>query len=203
MTAIAATQRVSYAELARLTLRDQVLDAVGELLRDRPWAQVTMAEIADRAGLSRQTLYNAFGSRAELAQAYVDREADRFLVAIEGAVREHAAEPRQALAAALALFLTAAREHPAVRAVTGADGSDELLPLITTRGGPLVERVTERLAELFLATWPQLRRADAAPVADVLVRLAISHAALPSGDPGDTAQAIARLLGPRIDQLVG
>jgi AcrR family transcriptional regulator len=203
VTATAAPQRISYAELARLALRDQVLDAVGELLRDRPWARVTMAEIADRAGLSRQTLYNAFGSRAELAQAYVDREADRFLVAVEQAVREHVTEPRRALAAALQLFLTAASEHPAVRAVTSADGSDELLPLITTRGGPLIERVTERLTGLFLETWPQLRRADGAPVADVLVRLAISHAALPGGEPAQTAQDIARLLGPRIDQLVG
>jgi hypothetical protein len=63
--------------------------------------------------------------------------------------------------------------------------------------------VTDRLTKLFLETWPRLRRDDAEPVADALVRLAISHAALPSGDPAHTAQDIARLLGPRVDQLVG
>ena len=192
-----------YAELARGLLRERVLDAVGGLLQDRPWAQVAMAEVAERGGVSRQTLYNTFGSRQELAQAYVDREADRFLTAVDAAVREHAAEPQRALAAALEIFLAAAGEHPLVRALTSADGSEELLPLFTTRGGPLVDRVTDHLTELFLVVWPGVRRADTAPFADALVRLAISYAALPSGDPADTAHAVAALLGPRIDELLG
>jgi AcrR family transcriptional regulator len=192
-----------YAELARGLLRERVLDAVGELLRGRPWAQVSMAAVAERGGVSRQTLYNAFGSRHELAQAYVDREADRFLTAVDEAVRQHAAQPQQALAAALEIFLAAAGEHPLVRALTSADGSEELLPLVTTRGGPLIERVTEHLTELFLEIWPRATRSDAEPVADALVRLAISYAALPSGAPGETAAAVARLLGPRINELLG
>lgn len=193
----------SYAEAARGLLRERVLDGVGELLRDRPWSQVSMAEVAARSGVSRQTLYNAFGSRQELARAYVNREADRFLVAVDAAVRERAADPRAALAAALEIFLAAAREHPLVRAITSSDGSEELLPLVTTRGGPLVERVTGHLTELFLGVWPGVSQADAAPVADALVRLAISYAALPSGEPADTAGAVAALLGPRIDSLLG
>jgi hypothetical protein len=138
-----------------------------------------------------------------LAQAYVVREADRFLGAVDAAVREHAAAPRAALEAALAIFLSAAGEHPLVRAITSTDGGEELLPLVTTRGGPLLERVTDHLTDLLLETWPQLRRGDAAPVADALVRLAISYAALPLGDPGDTGSTIARILGPRIDELLG
>jgi AcrR family transcriptional regulator len=162
-----------------------------------------MAEVAQRAGVSRQTLYNTFGTRLRLAQTYLGRESDRFLTAVDAAVRAHAAHPHQALAAALETFLTAAGQHPLVRALTTADGSEELLPLITTRGGPLIDRVTGHLAQLLLDTWPQLRRSDATPVADTLVRLAISHAALPAGEPRDTARTIARLLGPRVDQLLG
>jgi AcrR family transcriptional regulator len=180
-----------------------VLEAVGELLRDRPWARVTMAEVAGRAGVSRQTLYNAFGSRPELAQAYVGREADRFLTDVDIAVRQHATEPREALAAALAIFLGAAGRHPLVRAITSSEGGEELLPLVTTRGGPLIEHVTEHLTALLVDTWPRLPRTDAAPIADALVRLAISYAALPAGDPIDTARRIARLLGPSVDDLVG
>jgi len=200
---VSATRPTPYAELARGVLRERVLDAVGELLRGRAWAQVTMGEVAERGGVSRQTLYNAFGSRQELAEAYVAREADRFLTAVDAAVRRHVAEPREALAAALEIFLSAAGQHPLVRALTAAEGSEELLPLVTTRGGPLIERVTEHLTELFLEIWPELRGADAAPVAGALVRLAISYAALPSAGPADTAAAVARLLGPRIDELVG
>jgi AcrR family transcriptional regulator len=198
----AAAGPAPHVEIARELLRERVLDAVGELLRDRPWAQVKMAEVAMRAGVSRQTLYNAFGSRQDLAREYVGREADRFLAAVDVAVRQRAAEPREALAAALEVFLVAAADHPLVRAITATDGGEELLPLVTTRGGPLVEGVTEHLARLLMETWPRLRRADAAVVADALVRLAISYAALPSGDPAKTAAAVARLLGPSVDELL-
>lgn len=193
----------TYAQLARDLLRDRVLEAVGELLADRPWSKVSMAAVAAHVGVSRQTLYNAFGSRHELAQAYVEREADRFLAGVDVAVRHSAAEPREALAAALAIFLGAAGRHPLVRAITSSEGGDELLPLVTTRGGPLIEHVTDHLTALLVETWPRLARADAAQIADALVRLAISYAALPAGDPIDTARGIARLLGPSVDELVG
>lgn len=202
MSATAHPRPTPYAELARELLRERVLDAVGELLADHPWAQVTMAEVAQRAGVSRQTLYNIFGTRLQLAQTYLGRESDRFLTAVDAAVRGHAGDPRQALAEALETFLTAASEHPLVRALTTADGSEELLPLITTRGGPLIDHVTGHLAGLLHEIWPQLARSDASPLADALVRLAISHAALPADEPRDTARALARLLGPRVDQLL-
>ena len=203
MSAKAAPRRISYAELARDLLRERVLDAVGELLRDRSWAQVTMTDVAESAGVSRQTLYNTFGSRPELAEAYVGREAEQFLAAVDAAVRTHAAEPRAALAAALEIFLAAAGEHPLVRAITSTDGSEELLPLVTTRGGPLIQLVTEHLTDLLVDTWPRLEREDAALVADALGRLAISYAALPSGGPAETANGIARVLAPSVDELLG
>ncbi len=191
-----------YPELARGLFRDRVLEAVGDLLAERPWPKVSMAAVAAHVGVSRQTLYNTFGSRQELAQAYVEREADRFLAGVDVAVRDNAAEPQEALAAALAIFLGAAGRHPLVRAITSAEGGEELLPLVTTRGGPLVEHVTEHLTALLVETWPQLPEADAAPIADALVRLAISYAALPAGDPLDTARTVARLLGPSVDRLL-
>ncbi len=194
---------VPLAAVTRGFARDRVLDAVGELLRDRNWAQVTMSDVADRAGVSRQTLYNSFGSRLSLAQAYVAREADRFLAAVDVAVRGHQAEPRQALTAALEIFLIAAGRHPLVRAIISAEGGEELLPLVTTRGGPLLERATGHLADLLVETWPRLLPARAAPIADALVRLAISYAALPAGEPAETAATVAEILGPSIDQAVG
>ena len=162
-----------------------------------------MAAVAERAGVSRQTVYNSFGSRPELAQAYVIREAEGFLAAVDAAIRDNATEPSAALAAALEIFLAAAGTHPLVRAITSTDGSEELLPLVTTRGGPLLGQVTEHLAERLVDTWPALTAADASLVADALVRLAISYAALPAGPASQTAAAIARLLGPSIDELLG
>jgi AcrR family transcriptional regulator len=198
----AASPRQAFADASRDLLRETVLDAVGELAADRPWSQVTMADIAERAGVSRQTLYNSFGSRQELAQAYVMREAERFLEAIEVAAREAAPDPRAALRAAAEIFLEAAQTHPVIRAVASSESGDELLPLLTTRGGPLVGEVTERLAELLIETWPGLAKADAFVVADTLARLAISHAALPREAPAETAEKLSEVLGPYLDQLV-
>jgi AcrR family transcriptional regulator len=197
-----AAARQSFAETSRELLRETVLDAVGELAAERTWPDVTMADVALRAGVSRQTLYNAFGARQDLAQAYVMREADRFQEAVSVAIREHAPDARAALEAALEIFLSAAGTHPVIRAVTASESGDELLPLLTTRGGPLVAEVTDHLAETLVASWPGLRRADAEQVSDCLVRLAISHAALPAASPRKTAQALARILGPFFDELL-
>ena len=201
MSAQATSSRPSFSEASRQLLRETVLDAVGELAAERPWPEVSMAEVAARAGVSRQTLYNAFGSRDEMAQAYVLREGERFRQAVGGAIREHAPDARAALRAALELFLAAAETHPVIRAVIASGSGEELLPLLTTRGGPLVTDVTERLTEDLVDNWPALARSQAALLADCLVRLAISHAALPGGPPAKTATALAEILGPYVDEL--
>jgi len=56
----AAPSPPRFSEAARELLRERVLDALGELLRSRAWSEVTMAHVAARAGVSRQTLYNGF-----------------------------------------------------------------------------------------------------------------------------------------------
>lgn len=195
-------ERESFADASRGLLRDRVLDAVGELAGARPWPDVTMAEVALAAGVSRQTLYNTFGSRQELAQEYVIREGDRFVDAVGSAVRAKAPDAQAALGAAVEIFLTAAETHPVIRAVVASDSGDELLPLLTTRGGPLIGEVTDRLAEILVECWPALPEDEAAMIADCLARLAISYAALPAGRPDRTARAIARVLGPYLDSLL-
>jgi AcrR family transcriptional regulator len=160
-----------------------------------------MAEIATRAGVSRQTLYNAFGNREQLAQAYLMREAGRFLAAIEDAVRSNADDPRRALVSAGELFLTLVSTHPMVRAISTDEG-DELVALATTRGGALLAGMTERLSDLILDNWPDVDPEGARLLAQTLVRLAISHAILPTGEPDRTAADIGRILGPFIDELL-
>lgn len=197
-----AAPRPSFADASRELLRDRVLDGVGELASARPWADVTMAEVALAAGVSRQTLYNTFGSRQELAQEYVLREGDRFVAAVETAIRDAAPDARGALRAAVEIFLAAAETHPVIRAIVASESGDELLPLLTTRGGPLVAEVTDRLAQIITESWPGVPRREAGVIADCLARLAISHAALPADRPDRTAKAIAEVLGPYLDRVI-
>ena len=191
----------TYAVAARELLRNTLLDAARNLLAERTWSQVTMGDVAAAAGVSRQTVYNEFGSRPEFAQALIMREADVLLSAVEGAVRAHAGDAPAALTAALEVFLGAAAEDPLVRAVMAGGDSDSLLPFVTTRGGPVVEYGVDRLAAVIVEVWPQAGAADARALADCLVRLGISYAALPSGSPRRTAVAVAKVLGPYVQDL--
>lgn len=168
-----------------------------DLMRERSWGAISMAEVASAAGVSRQTLYKEFGSRNDFAQAFVLREADRFLAAVEQALAAHLDDPGTALAAALEVFLRAAADEPFVRTITsGAQGADELLPLLTIQGEPLFVHATDRLSTFMVAGWPEVDDRDARLLADCVVRLAVSYAASPAAEPGTTAADTARLLAP-------
>jgi AcrR family transcriptional regulator len=197
-----AGQRVPYSVAARELLRNTLLDAACHELSSRHWADITMADIAVAAGVSRQTLYKEFGSREEFAQILVLREAESFLDAVEQAVGRHLDDPSKALAAAFDLFLTAAAENPLLRAIVIEEGAEELLALLTVHGKPLVERAADRLTDVMVAGWPLMRRRDAELLGDVLVRLAISYAALPSGPASATATAVSSLFQPYVEKLV-
>ena len=53
-----------------------------------------------------------------------------------------------------------------------------------------------------IAGWPLIRRRDAELLGDVLVRLAISYAALPDGEASATAASVSSLFEPYVEKLV-
>ena len=192
---------MSYQVAAKTLLRDTLLDAVGVLLAERGWNDVPMAEVARRAGVSRQTLYNEFGDRTGLAQAYVMREAERFLDDVDRAIASKPDDPRGAVGAAFEVFLTAASHHPIVHAIATGQG-EGLLALVTTGDSPVVALGTARIVEALTDGWPHLRAPEAQAVAECVVRLGISYATLPTGPPRETARQLARVLGPYLDEIV-
>lgn len=195
-------ERTPYRVAARELLRNTLLDAAREELGRCSWGEVTMADVARAAGLSRQTLYKEFGTREAFARAFVMRESDRFLVAVEAALREHLDDPRAALSAAFHVFLTAAGEHPLVRSIIFDGAENGLLPLVTTQGEAIVGRASERLAAILKSCWPVLDGRSAELLADSLVRLAISYATLPAGPAGKTAASVTTLLGPYLESAL-
>ncbi len=199
----ANSPRIPYPVAARELLRNSLLDAALDQLEHRGWTEITMANIARAAGVSRQTLYNEFGSRDEFAQALVVRETGRFLVAVEQAVNLHLDEPATALSAAFDVFLTAAAENPLVRTIVTGNDAEGLLALFTTQGRPIVEGAAERLTGVIVAGWPQVKLKDAELLSECLVRLAISYASLPKGPASMSAASVAKLLGPFIESLFG
>lgn len=191
---------MSYRLAARDLLRSTLLDGALDLLRERAWNEITMADVAAAAGISRQTLYSEFGTRAEFAQAAVAREGERFLAAAQATIETHRDDPVEALSRAFEGFLADAAANPLVQAIVSPDGDNSLLPFVTTRGAPLVEGVGAHLTEMLVATWPQFSPRDARALADCLVRLAISHAALPLHSPQHAAALVTGPLAPYLEQ---
>jgi AcrR family transcriptional regulator len=159
-----------------------------------------MSHVAETAGVSRQTVYNEFGSRQALVEAYVAHEIESLVAEAEQVVRENADDPHGAVRAAFGLFLKLASDEPVIRMIVADAEGGDLARLLTSLGH---EIATDRLAGLIVDVWPQVPLADAALLAETLVRLAISHALLPTADPQSTADAITRLAGPFITEIVG
>lgn len=193
---------VPYREAARALLRNTLFDAARGLLAERPWAQITMADIAGSAGVSRQTLYNELGSREQFAQAFVIREAQRFIEAVQQAIEQNLDDPAAALAAALELFLDTAGRDPLIGMLLEDDGTGGMLPLITTRSRPVLDWASQQIAATIEQGWPSVREQDAMLLAQALVRLAISYLTVPAGTPQQATDDAVRLLGPFIRQAV-
>lgn len=195
--------RVRYPEAARNLLRETLFDAASDLIAQGSWADTRMADVAKAAGVSRQTLYNEFGSRQGFAQAFVLHEAGLFLASVEDAIETNADDPRAALAAAVRVFLKTAEDEPLIVAIAAGESGDGLLPLVTNQAGPVLGFATERLAAVLATTWPHVPEAAVRLVAENMVRLGISHAASSTAPAEQTAADLAELFGPYLEEVVG
>jgi AcrR family transcriptional regulator len=195
--------RTPYQEAARELLRNTVFDAAREQLASQTWSEITMADIATGAGVSRQTLYNEFGNRNEFGFAFVIHEAERFMDGVEEAVLEHTDNPRAAILAALEHFLRSAGEDPLISILLSDDGTGGMLPFVTTQGLPVVQWAASRLTSVIEEGWPEAPEADVKLLAEALVRLAISYVTTPGESAEEAASATSQLLGPFIDRALG
>lgn len=189
-----------YPEAARGLLRDTIIDAVDELARTRGWSATTMTDVAEMAGVSRQTVYNEFGSRQALVEAYVTREIEHLVTEVEHVVRANAHDPRAAVHAAFGLFLKLASDETVIRIVVADTEHGQLARLLTDLGLGIAG---DRIARLITGVWPRIGLPDAELLADSLVRLAISHAVSPTSDPETATRNVTRLVQPLLTELLG
>ena len=147
-----------------------------------------MARLAGLTGVSRQTVYNEIGGKADLADAMVQAELAHFLEGVTTAFDAHPDDVVAAVEQAVATTLTAAATNPLLQAIVSAThGLDtELLPLVTTRAATLLGRATAVVTELSGAAGANVLATAAR--ASVNVRLL----------PGDTVASAYR----RIEKVV-
>ncbi|MFJ9178242.1 TetR/AcrR family transcriptional regulator [Streptomyces sp. NPDC102360] len=189
--------------------RESLLEAAYTALARRPWGGVRMVDVAAVAGVSRQTLYNEFGSKEGLARALVRREADAYLAGVDRALKEGG------LDGVAEWTVASARRNPLVRAALTGCWSERLpsptlsavpssssVPAQRRADGPLpgpgdfVVAVRDRsVAALGV---PGVAKSEAEALArdcEVAVRLALSCVLAPPGVDGGAGRLVREVLG--------
>lgn len=173
-----------------MNARERILAAARELVGRQDWSEVTMGHLAQRAAVSRQSVYNEFGTKAGVADALVSREVEAFLVVIEAAIAAGDSPADAATRACDAVFDLASSNPVVAAAVTAAGGRPSpLLPLLTSAA--LIDGVVERAQAAMAVRFPS--NAQRRPALDAIVRLVVSHIVNP-GAPPDMAFVCQRLL---------
>jgi AcrR family transcriptional regulator len=180
-----------------LSTHERVVAAAAELTLEAGWAGVTMGKLADRVGVSRQTVYNEVGSKPQLAEEMVLVELATFLAVVDAAFDAQPGDLVEAIRAASRGVLELARSNALLQAVVSASygAETELLPLLTTRNDALVLTASSAVRQRISAYSVDIddRHLDAA--IDMVVRLVLSHVVHPIGKPADTADDIAWISG--------
>ncbi|WP_110881932.1 TetR family transcriptional regulator AlkX [Mycolicibacterium vulneris] len=193
---VAPVKRMPYAEASRALLRDSVLDAMRDLLLTRDWSAITLSDVARAAGISRQTIYNEFGSRQGLAQGYGLRLADRLVDAVNAALEANVGNIFQAFLQGFRDLFTELSADPLVISLLTGVAKPDLLQIITTDSAPIINRASERLTTALTQSWVATSDEDAGVLARAIVRLALSYVSMPPEADHDVAADLARLMTP-------
>lgn len=186
--------------LFRRQLRGQALGVARSLAVERGWAKVRMGEVAALTGVSRPTLYKEFGDKQALGEAVMFEEAERFVAKVAD-ILERENDFEQALIEAVHFALEEAGRSPLLHSVlTSTPRNDSgLLPLLTTKSAPIVVMASDVFLEWLKGRLPDVTPGDLSDLADILVRLTVSHLLLPVADSVETAwkvtQVAVRYLG--------
>ncbi|MBW1603010.1 TetR/AcrR family transcriptional regulator [Streptomyces sp. JJ66] len=182
------------------TAREALLSAARQALTGQPWATVRMVEVAAAAKVSRQTLYNEFGSKEGLGAALVVRQVEDFVAgaaASATAARDGGGGPGVCCAAAARWVLCRAREEPLVRAALTGTWNTRLP---TPPPGRPPRYVLDRLCAQVGAAVPGGESVQVRRACEVGLRLALSYALAPPGEddiPARLVHVVEALLAAR------
>lgn len=165
----------------RSLLRERILVAAWELVSVHGWDAVRVLDVATAAGVSRQTIYNEFTSKAALGEAMVVRETELFVSGVTAELDKHPEDLGRAITGALGFTLRKASRNPFLKAIlTSARGShDDLLPLLTIRSEPVLSAASQVLEDYLVRHQPDADKEKVVATADAAARLTVSYIVLP------------------------
>jgi AcrR family transcriptional regulator len=178
-----------------VTTRQRILDAAVEMTTETGWASVTMSRIAQRCGVSRQTVYNDIGAKPTLAKSLILRELEQFLAVVSAAFDQED-DFLRAIRQATYAVLDRAQDNKLLHAVVSAThGADtELLPYLTSHSEGLLGYATEIIHEHIARFDHGLTEHQADVAIETIVRVVLSHVMQPTKSPDETADDILWLV---------
>ncbi len=172
---------------------DRILDAALELSAASGVRNLTMDDVAARAGVGRMTVYRRFGDRATLVEALGVRECRRCLAALDAAL-DTSADPAAQVADGFVASMRVAREHPLLNRLARIE-PEAIVAALSADGGALFTLMRE-FAATRLMEGSALEREAAVEAAETLVRLCVSFVLVQDSaialDDEDAARAYAR-----------
>ncbi len=173
----------------RSTTRERILGAMFDAVLDFGLTRTTIEDVAQRAGLSRQTVYRYFPSKGELLDATVLRE-ERVFIANMVSAAGRQRELEAALRAAIDAAMRTGQAHALLNRLMATE-PESLVALVTTDRGPVLSAARQALEEILGGWLPRAAKARLTMAADAVARLLVSYVVNPPPDP--PAQVSGRL----------
>jgi len=172
-----------YDELRALRL-ERLLDASVEIITEEGWDRLSMTKVAQRSGVPRQSLYKEVGTKSELGEAVVAREADRFLTGMREAIAAHLGSTAEAVGAAARFALEYGATNAVLKAIVRHSHDIALLELLTVRPEAVLAQASREVAKA-LGDPPE-------SLVDTMVRLTLSHLLQPTVSVDEAVARIVR-----------
>jgi AcrR family transcriptional regulator len=102
----------------REQMRTALLDAFGELMAEVGYARLTLAQVAERSGMARNTAYGYVADKEALLMAYVERSVDEFIAGVREEMAAAAGAPAR-LAVLVRRQMHQFRQEPGAGTETG------------------------------------------------------------------------------------
>ena len=155
-----------------------------------------MGAIATAIGMSRASVHAEFGTKDDLGQALVLREAATFFDEMRNRLAQHPGDLAGGVRATVRYMLDETGDNPLLQTIltrAPVDGDTSLLPLLTTRGEALITTAVELLRTWVTDQWPALPASDVDLMAETVVRTGLSHILTQTEPRSDVARDLALL----------
>lgn len=177
--------------------RDRILEGALRALGTVGLRRLTMADVSERSGLSRGTVYRYFPSKEALLEVLAEYERDRFADGLRDALNDAAGlqSPLDVVAAYTIAYL---RQHPALTLMIDTEPAFVLSFL--RRQLPVFHRITAELLEPVMGRAGPVRRGQVSPAElnELVLRVVLSVFLV----PGEDRHAVAGALEGALDSIV-